>query len=1733
MELHIYSQNGILKLTVSPNSSSVITEELMGECSVSAGFIYYEYVPLEVGDYILIESVRYSVKSQYRPTKGHGSKYVYQVKFWAPIHDAEDTLFLFTIDEGMQSEFSYDATPQEHLQLWVDNMNRKAGSAIWSLGTVINGKSKTISYKNMSCWDAAFSNNGIAVTFDTEMWADGFIVNLCKAERGVRVPLGYMHGLTKLVPSQNSDVKFFTRLYPLGSTRNIDAHKYGYGRLQLPSKAKYVDKQTDIYGIKEGYEESAFADIYPRYVGTVSSVRTETKTNQSNREYTVYFIQDSDINFNPDEYELPEHVKRVSFQTGDLAGRGDAEGSFEANWIESSKEWEIINVYPDETSQLPGGVLVPKVGDTYIPWNFSMPIEYNTAAEKEFEVAVNTYLENCSFDPTKYEGQTDRNYIAKNDVDLMIGLNVKLLSEEYFTNGYHNSRVVKLSKKLNDLSQVSITCSDRIERGWKSRVDSEISDLKYGQSSQGTVSLNLIGTGDGTTPSDNNAFSALRSLSMFLRKDIPEKVSHLFTCLKGIRIGQFVRGMIGGSGAQIDKDGNAEMQSLILRESLVVPSITFNCIDVVSGDKANTFAYGTILKVVEDEVTDPNILTGTAWLELLEDERGTLAVDDLCRGIFHNIGGNNTALGEDTNGFYKYSGFSTAYFTPTSIVENAKGVFSFKYVLQAGTSVHPMKGMKFFAYGNMTDPNRQSITYENRDYRRILADVSDWIIDPDKHIKMQSGLLGGMVIGGMTMQGYGTFLDNVYLTGAVIQFTKEEQDKLSAYSVNLASETGVLRLDQYGVVAGSQQLKTVLSVNRGSVNLQYSDIIGEGFYKAVLTPVGCQATIAKTGEITITHLTEGGYVDIVVNCEGFYTIKKRYSIYTVHDGKDAEKTTVYEIITDAPVIKKHKDGTYNVTRIEGNVLESYGMETAVCAKLPAGFWMEVWIDGMRDVTINAGTSPSFGVSTADIAKELKLILYKSVTNPDGTHKTVLVDSEIVPLLTDGDGESPLIISLSNDNASLECDSDGNIIHIGNSGYIKAGFQPTTTAVLYHGTQPVRIDTVSIKSQSGNVGEVYYVYDNQNYPTAATIYIRSMLDSSLDREAVNITLGGMVNAVRMSRTATFYINKVKNGKQGQDGKPGKYMQDIYIVSNDKPARPASAGIPAGWTFERPLLDFESFSYTTTGNWMKIGDLYRSEKIDDYGFTTMRFNFSFDKPTWINVTMTAHSDLNYDLGYIGKLDKAYTKKPVNESEYSTKVSGNGVDGHAYILVPAGSHFVEVMYGKDSGGGNFGDSVDCRVAMVKRIWKSSSEAQIQNDGSIIYAGWSEVELYNVQSGEERIFLLTKLLSDMPAPFSDPDIDNYLPAISNDTYDAAVTYLPERKIYYQSKAYSNIKQCKGILPTNAEYWEETPEWTAEPKSVDTTYRVQYVCVRKQLGSVWGGFSKPVVYSIVGKGQDGVDGAMPRYCGEYKDGVKYVYDTEYRDVVLLNHQVYQVKNRYSSVSTVPSAESKDWEMASKFSFVAMNTALIEGANIGGLFFRNEKLVSKDGESIVIDGATGQITAKKAHITGVIESIEGTIGGFTITGSSIKNTSPEGGLCLMNNCLLFERGSNRIGIGDCWPPSTGLTGIIGMDMIINIGNSTHGNEIAAMNVEVSGGGTALGNDARQRAIRLVTSGGNDDYALDFKGKIKIRTNSLPNGVDALTQEYVVGDLWGGQYGTQGGKKRMKFINGLLVSVEWA
>lgn len=356
-------------------------------------------------------------------------------------------------------------------------------------------------------------------------------------------------------------------------------------------------------------------------------------------------------------------------------------------------------------------------------------------------------------------------------------------------------------------------------------------------------------------------------------------VSNKMTYLKeGVQIGHFVSGMIGGTGAQIDKDGRGEMTSLILREFLEVPELRFNKIDVVSGELWNSIAFGTI--------EDVDIANQIVTVKLEEGEYSGIKVNDICRGIFHNLGsGNDTESKPDENGFDTVAGFSTSYFTPIEVLDSFGK--QFRYTLKPGTTQHPSKSMKFVVYGNFTDPNRRSSAYATRTYKRYLKDVNTWQIDWT-NIASQFGLLDGLNIPGGpndgNLTGDGAYLTNVYMTGALIQFTPEQMDEMKghdAYSVSLSRETATIILDnnlniidEYNQLS---QLTFAIQAFKGPVELAYSDVYGEGTYFVEYEATGLKCTMSN-GVFRITEITNVSNmrINITVNCEGLALFKKEF-----------------------------------------------------------------------------------------------------------------------------------------------------------------------------------------------------------------------------------------------------------------------------------------------------------------------------------------------------------------------------------------------------------------------------------------------------------------------------------------------------------------------------------------------------------------------------------------------------------------------------------------------------------------------------------------------------------------------------------------------------------------------------------------------------------------------------------------------------------------------------------------
>lgn len=244
-------------------------------------------------------------------------------------------------------------------------------------------------------------------------------------------------------------------------------------------------------------------------------------------------------------------------------------------------------------------------------------------------------------------------------------------------------------------------------------------------------------------------------LDVFLRKDVDDTAKGRITfnngaVNKGIVVfsedGTFAEGLTG-HGGRICPDGSAELDSLTLRRFLEVPELRFNRVSVQVGNQWRAPGGGIIRSV--SPAADA---TGTALLHLEAGEIGTVAVGDLCMGIFHSetAADNAEANSDDNHGNFRFAGFYTAYWEITAVEDYTDGETGqtfhngkVSYRLRPVSAnyprqMHPTAAMHFVCYGNRTDTARQSSRYSTLTYERFLTGVSDWEFS-SKQIRMQVG----------------------------------------------------------------------------------------------------------------------------------------------------------------------------------------------------------------------------------------------------------------------------------------------------------------------------------------------------------------------------------------------------------------------------------------------------------------------------------------------------------------------------------------------------------------------------------------------------------------------------------------------------------------------------------------------------------------------------------------------------------------------------------------------------------------------------------------------------------------------------------------------------------------------------------------------------------------------------------------------------------------------------------
>lgn len=785
MELKIYSKEGNLKLTASPDSNSAATCGIQEESVLSLSFTAFECVTLEVYDYADFLGRRYWILERYQPKMNCDSEWSYSVQL-SGVEGLTTQVLMVNPDDDDNPILTLTAPAREHAALIIANMNRKMGTTEWKVGEVVVSEYIDIEYTGKYASDALSELSSAA---GTEWWFDGMTLNISRCEFGEPVPLSYGNGLTGGIERSMADgVKFFTRLFPVGSSRNIDPDRYGYARLQLPDGAKYVEQDTHL-GIIEYFEQEAFDAIYPRRIGTVGSVRSEERTSDDGSPFTVWYFTDPDIPFDPNQYEIGGLVKRVTFQTGELRGR-----EFEVNYDSEKKEFEIITQWPyDNDMQLPSEPLVPAPGNEYVLWNISMPDSYYPAAEQEFKTAVDTFMADSRKDISVFQASTDFTVVDKRNLDLKPGQRIRLGSDKFFPDtGYRDIRIVAISRSVVQPGSMTLKMSDVLSTGRISRIENQISEVTQITRQVSSEFPDIIKSWEETPASDTTLYSSRKSEREFLNKRRGGTVEGITRFLKrqqldeGFRTSDFASG-ITGFGAQIDGRGAGELESLFIRRFLEVPELRYNRVGISVGDDWSAPGAGVIESVDKEQ----KLVT----LKLEEGEIGAVAVGDICMGIFHDFDPSNnaTADSDDGRGNRTFAGFATVYFRITEVLGDRNEQFRYELRPLSATftkQIDPMESMTFVAYGSFTNTARRSSRYSTRTYQRYLRNVSDWEFTAE-NIAAQFGDLTNLSVFGIQMSGYSAYLDNIYLQGMISSLDKKALLDTRSKLFRLVGDNGV------------------------------------------------------------------------------------------------------------------------------------------------------------------------------------------------------------------------------------------------------------------------------------------------------------------------------------------------------------------------------------------------------------------------------------------------------------------------------------------------------------------------------------------------------------------------------------------------------------------------------------------------------------------------------------------------------------------------------------------------------------------------------------------------------------------------------------------------------------------------------------------------------------------------------------------------------------------------------
>ena len=502
----IYNNAGNKVLEIEVDDNSYRNRAVMGDHSLTLYYSLPEHVEIPVGSYCEFQGETFTLKRPENFKMKHKRLFEYTVLFDPPEANAKVWKFRNPVDGRLK--FSLTAKPHEHLQMFVDNMNRRDKG--WTVGECIDGVETLIAYDHDFCIDAL---TRMASTFKTEYEFTGKRVSLRKIEYNKSNPLplsygcgnGFKPGVGRSNTGDNPPTEI---LFVQGGTDNIDPSKYGSSELLLPKNQtlaydgehfededgfiaknarRYVVDEAGLSIRRDDKQLSSLAEdsldcseIYPKRVGTVNTVVVVDEKN------IFYDFVDTSIpsSLNYEECLIEGETMTVVFQTGMLAGR-EFEVKYYHNAVKgkAARRFEIVPADIDGQT-MPNTTFAPKSGDKYAVFKCMLPTAYicdnatKTGASWDmFRAAVKCLFDNEDLKFT-FTGELDGIWSKKDWVN--IGGRIKLggyirFSDEQFQKDGVLVRITGIKDYINKPHSPVIELSNTTVSG---SVSSTLNDLK-------------------------------------------------------------------------------------------------------------------------------------------------------------------------------------------------------------------------------------------------------------------------------------------------------------------------------------------------------------------------------------------------------------------------------------------------------------------------------------------------------------------------------------------------------------------------------------------------------------------------------------------------------------------------------------------------------------------------------------------------------------------------------------------------------------------------------------------------------------------------------------------------------------------------------------------------------------------------------------------------------------------------------------------------------------------------------------------------------------------------------------------------------------------------------------------------------------------------------------------------------------------------------------------------------